>query len=277
MNEKDISEAKNKIQTTWINKMKSRSDLYFRYYRNLKLGDIFTKELEKENPKLPCKFLSDIQQNNTEEEKNIKKELAKEKVKAEIKLLTVRYQRQLSYIKNIDQEMNEFIKANYPSSVSEHLITMWQKECKHKGDKTAEKFLAKEQWYKENWLSEKEENVMITEHQNRGRGQDRQPFRRNQRYNRNRSTSRTHRPRNYRQPYDRNNDFRNADNFQNNLQELEEIQPNPSESSNNASTETLVEILESMSNSEISTEITNENTDEETDDENPFLLQRPSQ
>ena len=70
------------MNSFWDQKRKARKAVFFKQYRNARLNEIFSKELQKEKPEIPRKFLPVIKDYESEEEKQIKLELAKEKVKA---------------------------------------------------------------------------------------------------------------------------------------------------------------------------------------------------
>ena len=56
--------------------------VFFKQYRNARLNEVFSEELQKEKPEILRNFLPVIKDYESEEEKPIKLELAKEKVNA---------------------------------------------------------------------------------------------------------------------------------------------------------------------------------------------------
>ena len=58
------------IEKTWIEKYKSRNDLFWRYYCNKRLEILYYSELLKQNPCIPRKFLPNCNGKETLDEKN---------------------------------------------------------------------------------------------------------------------------------------------------------------------------------------------------------------
>ena len=75
--------------------------------------EIFTAELEKENPKVHRKFLANLHQNDIEEERVLKTAFSKEKVRTERKLHIVQYKRQLNSLTSLDKETVNLIQENH--------------------------------------------------------------------------------------------------------------------------------------------------------------------
>ena len=65
----------------------------------------------KENPCIPRKFLPIYNGKETPKENKIMQNLTKEKLRAELQLQNIRYERQLDFIKKIDDEMTNLIKV----------------------------------------------------------------------------------------------------------------------------------------------------------------------
>ena len=87
------------------------------------------------------------------QEKVIMQNLAKEKVRAELQLRKIRYERQLEYLKQIDNEMANVIKSNFNENVTTILQEQWTKQCQTRELKFIQEFSKKKQWFKENWMS----------------------------------------------------------------------------------------------------------------------------
>ena len=87
------------------------------------------------------------------QEKVIMQNLAKEKVRAELQLRKIRYERQLEYLKQIDNEMANVIKSNFNENVTTILQEQWTKQCQTRELKFIQEFSKKKQWLKENWMS----------------------------------------------------------------------------------------------------------------------------
>ena len=160
--EKEINKAKQSMKKLWEQKLSGRNDLFSRVYRNKRLSELFAKELEEKEPKIPRKFLPAYNVLEDEEEHKIKQELAKEKVKAEIRLQDIRSKRQITKISDIDTEIISFITKNNAKDVSARLIEMWQTECMDQENQAKNKFDAKEEWFLENWLIERNEETEKT-------------------------------------------------------------------------------------------------------------------
>ena len=136
----------------WKNKLKARSNLFFRHNRNKILIEIFTSEIRKANPKVPRKFLSHFHKHDTQEEKKIKKQLAIEKIKTEIHLQGLRSERQLKQLQKLDEEMCNHINKNFSQIMSQQLTNEWVKECKIREKQAVEKFHNKINWLKARWI-----------------------------------------------------------------------------------------------------------------------------
>ena len=91
----EVLNAKRNTNSFWDQKPKARKAVLFKQYRNTKLNEIFSDELQKKKPEFPRKFLSVIKDYESQEEKQIKLELAKEKVKAQLKLQDIYKKKQL--------------------------------------------------------------------------------------------------------------------------------------------------------------------------------------
>ena len=73
-NSKDeVKNAKKNIEETWNDKLKKPDDIFWRYYKNRKLNELFRKELEKENPILPRRFQNKEREREAVEEYKIQK------------------------------------------------------------------------------------------------------------------------------------------------------------------------------------------------------------
>ena len=153
--EKKICNEKLKIKK-WRYKLRTRSDLYFRYHRNKKLIQIFDIEIKKENPTLPKTFLSHLCQDDDEEEKEIKQQLTIKKVKAELQLQNIRANKQLKSLKNIDEEMCTYIQENFPKQIAQNLLKEWNMECRKREEKAERKFKQKESYFKGTWMKYEE-------------------------------------------------------------------------------------------------------------------------
>ena len=82
----EVLNAKKNMISFLDQKLRARKVVFFKQYRDTRLNEVFSEELQKEKPEIPRKFLPVIKDYESEEEKQIKLELAKEKVKAQLKL-----------------------------------------------------------------------------------------------------------------------------------------------------------------------------------------------
>ena len=157
----NLKEEKDKIKQ-WRKKLQARTNIYFRYYRNERLSELFTLEIQKDNPKVPRKFLSRRSNERvSEEEKLIKKQLTIEKVKTEIKLQHLRSARQFQKLKSIDEDMNIYIKQKFQNEMAQSLMNKWSTKCRADELKTKQKFDKKEKWFKTTWIESTENNLKL--------------------------------------------------------------------------------------------------------------------
>ena len=151
----EVLNAKRNMNSFWDQKLKARKAVFFKQYRNTRLNEIFSEELQKEKPEFPRKFLPVIKDYESEEEKQIKLELAKEKVKAQLKLQDIYKKRQLETIKNIDTEITNYVAEHHSKELTEKLLKHWEQECKSTEARAKDEFEKKVEWFKENWMVEK--------------------------------------------------------------------------------------------------------------------------
>ena len=151
----EVLNAKRNMNSFWDQKLKARKAVSFKQYRNTRLNEIFSEELQNEKPKFPRKFLPVIKDCESEEEKQIKLELAKEKVKAQLKLQDIYKKRQLETIKNIDTEITNYVAEHHSKELTEKLLKHWEQECTSTKARAKDEFEKKVEWFKENWMVEK--------------------------------------------------------------------------------------------------------------------------
>ena len=125
----EISKAKESIQAEWNKKYKLRNELLWKFYRNQRLEEIYTKETE------------------FTEEREIMDKLAKEKVRAELKLQAIRYKRQQESIKQIDFDMKNIFELSFTKHISKELLNEWANQCKLGELKPQQEFSKKEEWF----------------------------------------------------------------------------------------------------------------------------------
>ena len=77
----EVLNAKRNMNGFWHQKLKARKEVFFKQYRNARLNEIYSEELQKDKLEFPCKFLPVIKNYESEEEKQIKLELTKKKLK----------------------------------------------------------------------------------------------------------------------------------------------------------------------------------------------------
>ena len=70
-NKDEIKSAKKNIEETWNDKLKKRNDIFWRYYTNKRLNELFPEVLEKENPILPRRFKIRQREREVDEEYEI--------------------------------------------------------------------------------------------------------------------------------------------------------------------------------------------------------------
>ena len=63
--------------------------MFWKFYCNQRLEEIYTLELEKEKPNLPRQFLPNFNGTESIEEQEIMNKLAKEKLRTELKLQAI--------------------------------------------------------------------------------------------------------------------------------------------------------------------------------------------
>ena len=150
-NKDEVKNTKNNIEETWNDKLKKRDDIFWRYYRNKRLNELFREELEKENPILPRRFQIKQREREADEEYKIRKEFGKESLKTELKLLQVRFIRQQKFIMDIDIDTTNSIRNQHTEDIAVNLIQQWKKECQAAEERAKARFKQKEKWFKENW------------------------------------------------------------------------------------------------------------------------------
>lgn len=101
------------------------------------------------------KVLPLLKENEDEEEKQIKEDLAKEKVKAELKFMEVRYKRHQNKITSTDTEIINHILQITCEDLEESLLQWQKKESQWDVSNNKRDFDFKEQWFVENWMTEK--------------------------------------------------------------------------------------------------------------------------
>ena len=74
----EVKKGKKNIGKTWNNKFRKRCDIFWRYYRNKRLNQLFREELEKENPIVSRRFQIKQREHEVEEGCKIQKEFVKE-------------------------------------------------------------------------------------------------------------------------------------------------------------------------------------------------------
>ena len=121
-NKDEVKNTKKNIEETWNDKIKKRDDIFWRYYRNKRLNELFREELEKENPILPKRFQIKQSEREADEEYEIRKEFGKESPKTEVKLLQVRFIRQQKFIIDIDIDMGNCIRDQDTEDIEVNLI-----------------------------------------------------------------------------------------------------------------------------------------------------------
>ena len=147
-NKDEVKNAKKNIQEIWNDK---RDDIFWRYYRNKRLNELFREELEKENPILPSRFHIKQREREADEEYQNRKEFGKESLKTERKLLHVRFIRQQNFIMDIDTDMTNRIRNQHTEDIVVNLIKKLKKECQVAEERTKARFKQKQKWFKENW------------------------------------------------------------------------------------------------------------------------------
>ena len=118
------------MNSFWNQKLKARKAVFFKQYRNARLNEVFSEELQKKKPEIPRKFLPVIKDYESEEGKQIKLELAKEKVKTQLKLEDIYKKRQLKTIKNIDTERTNYVAEHHSKELTEKLLKHWEQAFK---------------------------------------------------------------------------------------------------------------------------------------------------
>ena len=75
------SKTLRKTGETWNDKLKKRDDIFWRYYRNKRLNELFREELDKKNPILTRRFQIKPREREADEEYEIRKNLVKNHLK----------------------------------------------------------------------------------------------------------------------------------------------------------------------------------------------------
>ena len=76
-----VKNIKKNREETWNDKPKKQDDIFWRYYRNKRLNELFQEELEKENPILPGRFQIKQREYEADEEYEIRNKFGKKSVK----------------------------------------------------------------------------------------------------------------------------------------------------------------------------------------------------
>ena len=141
-NKDEVKNTKKNIEETWNDKIKKRDDIFWRYYRNKRLNELFREELEKENPILPKRFQIKQSEREADEEYEIRKEFGKKSPKTELKLLQVRFIRQQKFIIDIDIDidMGNCIRDQHTEDIEVNLIQQWKKEFQATEERTKARF-----------------------------------------------------------------------------------------------------------------------------------------
>ena len=77
----ELSKTKESIQVEWNEKHKLSNELFWKFYRNQRLEEIYTLELEKEKPNLQQKLSPNFNGTESIKEKEIMDKPAKENIK----------------------------------------------------------------------------------------------------------------------------------------------------------------------------------------------------
>ena len=79
--------------------------------------------------------------------------MIKEKVRAELQLQKIRHERQLQFVKQIDNKMTNLIKNNFNEQISIILQKQSTMQCQTGERISIQEFSKKKQWFEENWMS----------------------------------------------------------------------------------------------------------------------------
>ena len=141
---------KKEIQGMWKNKMNTRKQTYFSFYRAKRTAETYEKLLEESPPRMPRKFLPKMIDNEDPEETAIRKNLSIEKFRSEIALLKLRSKRYETKYSECDADMIKYFTGSFDEEISNTLIDEWRKDCKVQEDLSVEIFNKKETWFLNN-------------------------------------------------------------------------------------------------------------------------------
>ena len=118
----EVLNAKTKINNFSDQKFKARTIVFFKQYQNVKLTDIFTEGIQKEQATDSSfhKFPQVIKDYESEKEKQIKNETCKGKIKSTIKTSCIYKRRQLKTIKIIDAENMNYMAVHHSKELKKN-------------------------------------------------------------------------------------------------------------------------------------------------------------
>ena len=106
----------------WNNRLNSRPQAFWQYYRSKQISDVYKKLFEKNPTQMPRKFLPLMIKNEKKEETEIRTLLNVEKFKSEIHLQDLRSEKYETRINNVDANMITYFTANYENDICDNLI-----------------------------------------------------------------------------------------------------------------------------------------------------------
>ena len=119
------------IEKRYQLKLTERKKLFWKYYRNKNVHEIYDKELKNDVPRMPRKFQPVEIENEPQEELAIRKEMAINKFKAETNILKLRSSRYKESVQKIDNEMKELFNKELPPARAEKHQNAWEELCKN--------------------------------------------------------------------------------------------------------------------------------------------------
>ena len=140
----------NLVKETYKKRLMERKFNYWKYHRTKSIYEIYSNELNKENPKMPRKLRPIKIINEPKQELDVRERLAVEKFKHETELLLLRSKRFKKHFETVDKSMEQLITAKLPQVEAIKLLENWKNECKLEEEKSQFLFKKKRIWIEKN-------------------------------------------------------------------------------------------------------------------------------
>ena len=134
----------------WNKKLRERKSFFEKYHRNKTIHQIYLKELEKDEPRMPRKFQPFLQDGIPDEEVKIRKQLAIDQFKGEIKIIEMRMNRFNDKLTKVNEYMKNYFDNNYEPTLAKKMLLLWEKENQKEEINIIREFTRKENFIEEN-------------------------------------------------------------------------------------------------------------------------------